>query len=267
MPTMLTSHETITQRVIAAIENGQTPPPWRRPISDRENDGFPTHPATLNPYKGVDVLLLNLSAMEQGFCSKFWASQDAWGYLDSTVRGEPTILADGTPVFNAAQTVLSLGSVAYRSRRRRTPVAVDYGLAEAVIKASGATIHHRLGMEAAYYFPPADYIVFPLKEQFVQGPGGLVGYYDSLFHELVHFSQPRLDWQGPSEIRELHCEIAAPFMTAQLGIPVLSDMTKLTNHKKHLSRWVKGLKADPLLIFNVAEAASQAVEYLLSLKG
>ena len=54
--------------------------------SDRENEGFPTHPITLKPFFGVDVLLLNISAMEKGFCSKFWSSEaEGWRYLDSTV--------------------------------------------------------------------------------------------------------------------------------------------------------------------------------------
>lgn len=263
MPTTFTSHETITQRVIAAIESGQTPP-WRRPISDRENDGFPTHSTTFKPYQGVDVLTMNMAAMEKGFHSKFWGTEQDWSLLDSQVSGEPTLLADGTPVFNAGQTVLTLGSVAYRSRRR-TPVAVDYAQAEAVIKASGATIHHRLTLEASYYFPPADYIVFPLKEQFLTGPGGLPAYYDSLFHELAHYTEPRLGWDGPSVIRELRAEITAPFMASQLGLPVLCDMQKIRNHSKHLAHWVRAMKIDANLIFNVAAASSEAAHYLLSL--
>ena len=209
----------------------------------------------------------NLAVMERGFQSKFWATEEGWHGLHTSVSGQPTILAGGTPVFNADQTVLALDSVAYRSRRRRKPLAVDYGPAEAVIKASGADIRHRLGMEAAYYFPPADYIVFPLKEQFMNGPGGLPGYYDSLFHELVHMTEPRLGWNGPAHIRELRAEIAAPFMTAQLGLPVLCDMQKIRNHGRHLAWWIKAMRADPTLIFNVTDAGSQAVAFLLSLKG
>jgi antirestriction protein ArdC len=262
--TMTSTQEAITQRVIQAIEDGQTPP-WRRPISDRENDGFPTHPITLKPYQGVDALMMNLSAMEEGFRSKFWGGADEWRYLDSTVSSQATILADGMAVFNADQLVPSLGSAAYRSRRRREPAVVDYAQAEAVIKSSGATIHFRLGREAAYYFPPADYIVFPLKEQFLAGPGGLPGYYDSLFHELAHHTEPRLGWDGPAHIREWRAEIAAPFLASQLGLPVLYDMHKIRNHGKHLGRWVKAMKADPTLIFHVAADASRAVAYLLSL--
>jgi antirestriction protein ArdC len=266
MITTTSIHEGINQRVIEAIEHRQTPP-WRRPLADRENEGFPTHPITLKPYQGVDVLLANMAASSKGFHSKYWASEAAWGYLDSTVAGQPAILADGTPVFNADQTVLSIGSVAYRSRKRRTPVAVDYAQAEAVIRASGATIHHRLGMEAAYYYAE-DRIIFPERFQFEQGPGGIVAFWDSLFHEVAgHWTEPRLGWSAPPAVNELRAEIAAPFITAQLGVGVLSDMKKLTNHRKHLDRWIKAMKANPTLIFNVTEAASKAVAFLLSLKG
>jgi antirestriction protein ArdC len=265
MQTTTTSiHEAITQRVIQAIEGGQTPP-WRRAISDRENDGFPARPATLEPYKGVDVLLLNMSATEKGVFSRFWACEEEWTYLDCIVSGKSTTLADGTPVFNGDQTVSSIGSMVYRSRRRRTPVAVDYSPAEAVIAASGADIRHLCGTEAAYYYQE-DVIIFPEKWQFVQGPGGLEAYYDSLFHELVHFTEPRLGWSAPSAVNELRAEIGAPFMMARLNISVLTDMTLLPNHHDHLTRWVRAMKTDPRLIIKVAQSASEAVEYLLALR-
>jgi hypothetical protein len=54
---------------------------------------------------------------------------------------------------------------------------------------------------------------------------------------------------------------------AQLGLPVFAEMKKLANHRKYLDRWVAAMKADPTLIFNVTHAASEAVEYLLSLRG
>ena len=84
MLTTTTLHEKITVKIIKAIELGQTPP-WRRPTSDRENDGFPTHPAKLKPFSGVDVLLLNMAATEKGFHSKFWGTKGECGPT-STVR-------------------------------------------------------------------------------------------------------------------------------------------------------------------------------------
>jgi antirestriction protein ArdC len=61
MPTTITTQRKNTAKVIAAIRHGQTPP-WRRTVSDLVNDGFPTHPATSQPFQGMDVLLLNLAA-------------------------------------------------------------------------------------------------------------------------------------------------------------------------------------------------------------
>lgn len=266
MLTTTTIHEKVTARIIAAIEKGQTPP-WRRPWRpDLENTGFPCV-VDSQEFGGIAVLLLNLSAMQKNLASKFWATQTIWQLLGGRVSGEGTLLPNRLDpnqwitVFNADQ-VCGGKADRFRSRRRSTSVAADYLKAEAVVKASGADIRFSTKLEAAYHFPPNDYIVFPFREQFFD----LSAYYDSLFHELSHYSEPRLDWNGSSIIREWRAEIAAPFLASQLGIPVLADMKKLTNHCKHLDRWVRAMKEDPTLIFKVADAASECVAYLLSLR-
>lgn len=272
MQTTKTSiHEAITQRVIEAIEQGQTPP-WRKAWQpDVENSGHPINIFSM-PFTGIAVLMLNMAADEKGLASKFWTTQSAWESFGGEMSAEGTLVPNRRDpsrwirVYNADEVS---GGEAWRfqSRRRPKPVVANYAQAEAVIAASGATIHHRLGMEAAYYYAE-DHIVFPLKEQFVNGPGGLPGYYDSLFHELAHYTEPRLGWDCSDDcVREMRAEIAAPFLASQLGLPVFCDMPKIRNHGKHLRHWIKAMKADPTLIFNVAEAASQAVAYLLSLKG
>lgn len=257
-------HEEITQRVIAAIEDGQLPP-WRKPWRpDLEITGFPCDPY---PFTGIAVLLLNMAATEKGLHSKFWQTQPAWEKVGGQISGEGTLIPSRADpnrwitVFNADQVV---GGI-FRSRPRTTPLVEDYGPAEALIQASGATIHHRWGLEATYHFPPKDYIVFPFREQFIDGPGGLIAYYDSLLHELAHYTEPRLGWDGPVEIRELRAEITAPFLTSQLGVPVFCDMEKLTNHRNYLPRWVTAMRQDPTLIFQIAADASKAAAYLLSL--
>jgi len=270
MVTTTTIHEKITAKIIKAIEKGQTPP-WRKPASlELENTGFPCNIFS-HPFTGISVFLLNLAASEKNLASKFWTTQPVWELLGGRVSGDGTLIPSKVDpnrwitVFNGDQ-VSGDETGRFRSSRRSMPVAVDYSPAEAVIQASQATIHHRFGFEAAYYFPPADYIIFPLKEQFLSGLGGLPGYYDSLLHELAHFSEPRLGWDGPSDIRELRAEIAAPFIASQLGIPVLCEMRRITNHLNHLPRWIKAMKDDPSLIFNVANDASAAAAYLLSLR-
>jgi antirestriction protein ArdC len=258
-----TIHEEITAKIIATIEHGQVPP-WRKPWRpDLAISGFPGDPY---PFTGIAVLLLNMAATEKGLKSSFWQNETAWEKLGKQVSGEGTMIPSRNnpsrwiTVFNADQVAGGL----FRSRPRRTPLAEDYGPAEALIEASGATIIRRPTLEAAYYYEE-DHIVFPYKEQFVYGPGGLVAYYDSLLHELAHYSEPRLGWDGPVEVRELRAEITAPFLTSQLGIPVLCDMQKIPNHRNYLARWIRAMKDDPTLIFNVTADASKAAAYLLSL--
>lgn len=267
--TTATIHKAITARIIKAIEQGQVPP-WRKPWRpDLENSGFPCN-VLGKPFTGINALLLNMASSANELNSRFWNTQSAWETFGGRIIGDGTLIFRNVDqcslltVFNADE--VSGGETdRFQSRRLRTPVAADYSLADRLIAASGATIHHRLGMEAAYYFPPADYIVFPLRQQFLTGPGGLRGYYDSLFHELVHYSEPRLGWDCSDNcVRELRSEIAAPFLASQLGIPVLCEMHKLANHGKHLPRWIKAMENDPHLIFQVAADASKAVDYLLS---
>jgi len=268
MMTTSTIYEEMTHRIIGAIEDGQTPP-WRMPRSELENSGFPCDLRS-TPFGGIAVLLLNVAATQRHLGSKFWATRPEWEAIGGRVAGRGTdIVATVDPsrpitVFNGDQ-IAGGDAGQFRSRRRRTPLAVDYSPAEALIEASDATIHHRLGMEAMYYFPPADYIVFPLREQFLTCPGGLPAYYDCLFHELAHFSEPRLGWEGSDDIRELRAELAAPMLASRLDIPTFCEMEKIRNHGKHLARWVQAMRADPTMIFRVAADASDAVDYLFSL--
>lgn len=269
-----TIHEEITEKIIEAIEDGQTPP-WRRPWRpDLENSGYPCNILSM-PFTGVNTILLNLAVTGPGFNSKFWTTEAAWELIGGRVSGEGTLIVSTLDpnrwlkVHNADQ-VAGGETGHFHCCRRSMPVAVDYGPAEVILAAcrkNGADIRQRLTQEAAYYYPPNDYIVFPLKEQFLNGPGGLPGYYDSLLHELAHFSEPRLGWNGIPIVRELRAEIASAFITARLGVGVLSDTKMLTNHRNHLARWVRAMKNDPSLIVNVAADASAAVDYLLSLKG
>lgn len=70
---------------------------------------------------------------------------------------------------------------------------VDFEPAETAIRATGATI--QFGGERAYYSRPrdggsGDFIQCPHKHQFTQEKD----YYATLLHELMHWSEVRLDW-------------------------------------------------------------------------
>jgi antirestriction protein ArdC len=60
---------------------------------------------------------------------------------------------------------------------------------------------------------------------------------------------------------ELAAEIAASFLSTELGIP---QGETLENHASYLGSWLKEMKSDPSYIFKASTQASKAADYLLS---
>ena len=81
---MSTTHDiyqTVTNQIIAALEAGT--PPWVCPWRGIGIDARPANATTGRHYRGVNVLLLNLRAMTQGFAKSRWLTfQQA---VDATV--------------------------------------------------------------------------------------------------------------------------------------------------------------------------------------
>lgn len=66
--------QTITNTIIDALKNGGLPP-WRKTWSDDPNaPGLHTSLSTGNPYRGINQLLTQVSAMRQGFKSRWWGT-------------------------------------------------------------------------------------------------------------------------------------------------------------------------------------------------
>jgi antirestriction protein ArdC len=64
-------YQQITDRMIAALENGTVP--WRKPWTAAAG-GRPRSMTTRQPYRGINVLLLATEAMEQGYRSPWWGT-------------------------------------------------------------------------------------------------------------------------------------------------------------------------------------------------
>ena len=82
-----------------------------------------------------------------------------------------------------------------------------------------------------------------------------------MFHELSHWSEHRLGWEGSYALGELRAELAAVFTMAALNIP---DSGDLTNHAAYLGSWLEALENDPKFLFRAAAAASKSADYILS---
>ncbi len=268
--------------------------PWRKPLN---GEGFPTHVCTKQPFSGVNALLLQQAATAQGFCSKWWGTFEQWQSLDAWVPTQATgteiVLykpKNSGTISEAGQVLSCVAKACDKARLSRSlaynldqvqgadhlrPV-INEGVkpnwqdAERLIEKCGAKINFVFGLLAAYHRPPEDCITFPLKMQFEAGPGKLPGYYDSLGHELMHWTEPRLMWVPDKRqwdvttiyaINEMRAEMGAGWLAMSLGIP---NSSMDLNHLKYLDRWLWAMKKDPGLIFKVAMGACQGVDYLLN---
>ena len=134
---------------------------------------------------------------------------------------------------------------------------VTYEEADRVIEATGADI--RYGGNEAFYSRTGDYIQVPLREQF-KAPE----YYETVLHELTHWSEPRLNWNRADEgyaMGELIAEIASCMLATELGI---GNAERLPNHVSYLQTWLRAMANDHRFIFQAATQANKAADYILS---
>jgi antirestriction protein ArdC len=161
-------------------------------------------------------------------------------------------------VFNADQCD---GAECFQVQPDDNSGVVDFEPAERVIAATRWDIRHQAGDKAYYARPPQDYIVVPPKQQFANGPFGMAGYYGTAFHELLHATEHRLGWTGPYALGELRAELGATYLAAEVGIPAPEN---LENHARYLDHWIRAMKADSKVIFQIASAASKGADFILS---
>jgi antirestriction protein ArdC len=64
-------YQKITDRMIAALEKGTVP--WRKPWT-AAGGGRPKSMSTHEPYRGINVLLLAVEAMDKGYGSPWWGT-------------------------------------------------------------------------------------------------------------------------------------------------------------------------------------------------
>jgi antirestriction protein ArdC len=253
----------VSAEIAAALQAGLIP--WRMPWNGPSRARPPYNVRSRKPYAGIDLLLLQIAALLHGYRLKGWGTQQEWhsllGCRPEADAAATEIVTSTVPLFNAEQ--VGRGSV-LKGRIRPDDRLPDWSAADRVVAASGADIRHIRGLAAEYYYPPLDYIIFPLKEQFQQGPGGLTGFYDSLFHELAHWMEPRLGWSADYATNELRAEIGSCLLASRLGLPNLTDARMLLNHAFFVGHWIKAMKEDDSLIFRVVASADEAADYLMS---
>lgn len=73
-----------TDQIIDALQSDL--PPWRQPWSCDPNAGQPTNLTSKKPYRGINPLVLQCTAVKKGFRSKWWATFNQWREADCHVQ-------------------------------------------------------------------------------------------------------------------------------------------------------------------------------------
>ncbi len=293
MPSQSEIQESITARIIEGLQNGIVP--WKKPWRNDPNCGTPANVVSRRNYSGINPVLLDLAAQANGFTSRFWGTYDQWQNLGGQVRKRPDHVKAGhwgtniiffrqvkknkvdatgdekTESFPLMKfyTVFNLDQVDgekldhLRPSGKPTDDVADFDEAERVIAATKAEIAYG-GNRAVYTRPVGtfpnhsggDFIRMPSRHQFDLEHE----FYGTCFHELCHWSECRLGWEGSYALGELIAEIGACYLCAQTNIPSSDD---LTNHTSYLSSWLKALQDDRKFIFKAAAQASKATQYIL----
>jgi antirestriction protein ArdC len=277
----------VTDQIIAELEAGVLP--WVQPWNAAHAAGEVSRPLRFNamPYRGINVVLLWLSALRQHFTCPLWMTYRQAAELGGQVRrgakGSLVVYADtftrretgddgqeqqveipflkSYSVFNAEQ-IDGLPARYYARAEQPAHPIERIDRAERFVINIAADIRHGGGM--AYYAPGPDFVQMPPFETFRQAES----YYATLAHELTHwtrhpsrlareFGRERWGDEGYA-MEELTAELGAAFLCADLGLtPEIRE-----DHAAYIASWLKVLKNDKRAVFTAASHAQRAADFL-----
>ena len=273
-------YASVTNKIITALESGT--PPWVHPWQAGAGDLCPVNLSSGRRYRGINVLLLNMTAMERGYSLNRWLTfQQAralGGHVRKGEQGAEVVLfkmleREGDKpdsdrkviplirsftVFNADQiadmpeALLPAPSVVHEWRACEA--------AEAILATSGANLAY--GGVRALYSPSMDLILMPERSSFESA----TGFYQVALHELTHWTGAPNRCNRPLLGRQHIESYAFEELVAEMGSAFLTDhcaMPGVLQHAAYIESWLTALRNDQQLILAAAAQAQRAADYLL----
>ncbi|MBK6470324.1 MAG: DUF1738 domain-containing protein [Betaproteobacteria bacterium] len=285
MATFPDLYTSVTQRIIAALEAGT--PPWHCPWRRDGTDARPANATTGRAYRGINVLLLNLQAMAQGYRASRWltfaqavavgarvrkgehGTQIVFFKLHELDKASHQEAANDperrvVPLLRAF-TVFNVDQVDGLPERL-TPEPLEPGswepldAADHILEQSGALFRH--GGSKAFYAPDADLIQMPPQSAFCNAGD----YYATALHELTHWTGHPSRCNRPLGRRQGIDAYAFEELVAEMGSAFLTDYCGLTGrvqHASYIASWLEALRNDKRLIFTASSQAQKAADFLL----
>ncbi len=279
---MLDVYSMITDRIIAALEQGSIP--WHKPWIGG-NSGCISY-STGRPYSLLNHILLGGQTGEyitfkqatlagghvrKGEKSKYVVFWKPYEKVDEET-GEITkhFYLKYYSVFHLDQCegISPRWAVSVQSVPDLQPDASADAVIKDYVDRSGMSLRITES-DRAYYQPSTDTVVVPQLSQYKKQEE----YYSTLFHELTHSTghHSRLDRItdtaafGSHEYskEELCAELGAAFLVNHCG---LETSASFNNSAAYLAGWLKALKDDKRLLVSAAGAAEKAVNLILNRK-
>lgn len=274
---MANVYEIVTEQIIESLDNGIVP--WRKPWSTEA----PKNLVSKKDYRGVNILLLGISAAAQGFESPYWVTfKQAKALGGSVKKGEKStaitfyktyksedketgeeksrFVLRYYRVFNIEQTEgIDESKIPEVLAREHSPE----DSAEAIVAGYVDGPEVMYGGDSASYNPNKDIVRMPNPERFESG----AAFYSTLFHELTHSTghKTRLDRRlnnrygsGGYGVEELIAEIGSSFLMAHAGIENDIEQTAA-----YIDGWKKAIAEDSNLIIKAASKAQAAADRIL----
>ena len=268
----------VTNAILDELKKGTAP--WRQPW----NHTLRMTPKKWNneDYKGINILLLWITAANQGFTSPRWMTFNQAKTLGGNVRkGQKSAMSIKYGVFertnkddNSVETIPFAKSYRVFNANQIDDLPDEFYDIQTYAQHEGnnARIDHWLNTRQAqfhihkkseaYYHPKTDIIHIPNSALFKVPEQ----YYTRVFHELVHWTGhssrlARLDETGQvltkagDALEELIAELGACMMAARLGIQPEFDQSAA-----YMQSWIDELNGDKRAIFRAAAAAQAAVD-------
>ena len=283
--------EAITQKIISAIESGQSTHtmPWH-------SVRMPINVQTGKPYQGVNALILWAESLEAGYTSPHWASFLTWKALGRNIKKgskgtritywhfyspeEKEMLPPEAKskigfrrfyiVFNEAQASESDEPVDASLMIEERPDNSGTSASESVISilnSAGAELI--IDGDRAFYNPDNDVIYMPSQSLFQNTiyRNKDLGFAGVLAHELVHWTghESRLNRKKGDKdsadyaFEELVAELGSAFICSEIDIAY----TGIPENAGYIENWLQRLRDDPKAIFRASSLAMKAKTLLL----
>jgi antirestriction protein ArdC len=268
----------ITTRVIQALERGVVP--WKKEWISGEHRSAESS----RPYRGINQLVLELTALEKGYRSPRWLTYLQAKKLGGSVRhGEKAtqvVWHDKRPRYGGVDpddsqlgpgdwvwvtrcySLFNLEQTEGLDALHQKEGVLDFvplKRCEQIIAGTDVRIVH--GGSQPLYDPRTDTVAIPHPTAFTSPEA----YYATLFHEMTHATgaRHRLDrdmsgrFGNPAyAYEELIAELGACFLTGRAGIPHESKAAS------YLKSWLKLLGSDARAIHSAARLAADASEFI-----